>query len=145
MNNIEEVSFEMTQLLHRQLVTDTDQFTLLLQESEELVYEQGFYKTGPTIFGLTPTEMEKAKQHYDIYIPVSAPESTDKLSYVECIGFESALHLRLPFDEGVEAGLQAMKQHLQSEGRNYDDRLYIALTRVYDEYWADMFIPLEEA
>ncbi|MCI1986568.1 MAG: hypothetical protein LKJ69_04835 [Lactobacillus sp.] len=144
MDNIEEVSFEMTQLLHRQLVTGADQFASLLQSSEELVYEEGFYKTGPTIFGLTITEMASSKQHCDIYIPVSAPIPTAELAYVDQIGCDSALHLRVPFNKGIEAGLQAMTQSLQSQGRHYADRVYIALTRVYGEYWADLFIPLEE-
>ncbi|EHV0154609.1 hypothetical protein KZ121_002802, partial [Enterococcus faecalis] len=49
---IEKVSLEMNNLVYIEKRATTDQLVDLILQSEELTYEEGFYKNGPTMIEL---------------------------------------------------------------------------------------------
>ncbi|ARY92237.1 MULTISPECIES: hypothetical protein [Lacticaseibacillus] len=143
-NTLDEVAFEMHNLAHKQLETSYTEFMTLLSVTEQLVYERGFYKNGPTMIALKPTEFEQEKQTYDVYIPVNESVTNGTFENVDELKYDRALHTRVPFDEGLQATLDEMKDYLKSAGVVYQDQLLLVMTQVYEEYWVDLLIPMTE-
>ncbi|WP_432228231.1 hypothetical protein ACQ3MN_07920 [Enterococcus faecalis] len=67
------VSLEMNNLVYTEVKTVPDNFLGLVFESEDLLFEDGYYKNGPTMIEVKPTEFEQEEQTYKFYIPVNEP------------------------------------------------------------------------
>ena len=82
---IEKVSLEMNNLVYIEKRATTDQLVDLILQSEELTYEEGFYKNGPTMIELKPTELREEEQTDKFYIPVNEPVESGEIFTVENI------------------------------------------------------------
>lgn len=56
------VSLEMNNLVYTEVKTVPDNFLTLVSQSEELLFEDGYYKNGPTLIEVKPTEFEQEEQ-----------------------------------------------------------------------------------
>lgn len=138
------VSLEMENLIYEEIEAKYGNFLPALQQMEELVFEDGFYKNGPTMIEMKPTEFEDEQQHFKFYIPTNEPVSNGTSEIVEELKIAKALHKCVPFDIELDADLNEMKTYLKDEGLAYADRLLLVFTLVYQEYWVDLLIPIEE-
>ncbi|MBC9722780.1 MAG: hypothetical protein H9W82_16340 [Lactobacillus sp.] len=138
------VSLEMNNLVYTEVKTIPDNFLDLVFQSEELLFEDGYYKNGPTIIEVKPTEFEKEEQTYKFYIPVNEPVENGSSKMIEKLEFDQIFRQRVPFDNGIEEALNTMKASLQKNDVKYEDKLIMAMTSVYGEYWVDLMIPVME-
>ncbi|EGP4764928.1 hypothetical protein QRK71_000538 [Enterococcus faecium] len=141
---IEKVSFEMNNLVYIEKKATTDQLVDLILHSEELVYEEGFYKNGPTMIELKPTELREEKQIYKFYIPVNEPVEGGDIFTIESIHYDYLARKRMPFDEELGANIEEITDYLQEQKIEFENKLLLVMTLVYDEYWVDVLIPIKE-
>ena len=116
----------------------------LILQSEELTYEEGFYKNGPTMIELKPTELSEEEQTYKCYIPVNEPVESGEIFTVENIHYDHLVRKRIPFDDELGANIEEMTDYLLEQKIEFDDKLLLVMTLVYDEYWVDVLIPTKE-
>lgn len=138
------VSLEMNNLVYTEVKTVPDNFLGLVFESEELLFEDGYYKNGPTMIEVKPTEFEQEEQTYKFYIPVNEPVENGSSQLIEELKFEQMVRERVPFDDGIDVALESMKSALQENEVKYEDKLIMVMTPVYGEYWVDLMIPVTE-
>lgn len=138
------VSLEMNNLVYTEVKTVPDNFLGLVFESEELLFEDGYYKNGPTMIEVKPTEFEQEEQTYKFYIPVNEPVENGSSQLMEELKFEQMVRERVPFDDGIDVALESMKSALQENEVKYEDKLIMVMTPVYGEYWVDLMIPVTE-
>lgn len=141
---MDTISLEMNNLVYTEVKTVPENFLSLVLQSEELLFEDGFYKNGPTLIEIKPTELEQEEQTYKFYIPVNEPVENGSSKLVEQLHFDKLLRQRVPFDDGIDEALEAMKALLQENDSKYADKLLMAMTVVYGEYWVDLMIPIIE-
>ncbi|OJG59218.1 hypothetical protein RV07_GL002696 [Enterococcus malodoratus] len=138
------VSLEMNNLVYTEVKTVPDNFLTLVSQSEELLFEDGYYKNGPTLIEVKPTEFEQEEQTYKFYIPVNEPVENGSSQLIEELKFEQMVRQRVPFDDGIDVALESMKSALQENEVKYEDKLIMVMTPVYGEYWVDLMIPVTE-
>lgn len=138
------VSLEMNNLVYTEVKTVPDNFLTLVSQSEELLFEDGYYKNGPTLIEVKPTEFEQEEQTYKFYIPVNEPVENGSSQLIEELKFEQMVRQRVPFDDGIDVALESMKSSLQENEVKYEDKLIMVMTPVYGEYWVDLMIPVTE-
>ncbi|MGM0214468.1 hypothetical protein [Enterococcus sp. AZ109] len=141
---IDTISLEMNNLVYTEVKTVPDNFLSLVLQSEELLFEEGYYKNGPTLIEIKPTEMELEEQTYKFYIPVNEPVDNGNSKLVDNLHFDKLLRQRVPFDDGIDVALESMKAILQENDIQYADKLLMAMIVVYGEYWVDLMIPILE-
>ena len=141
---IEKVSLEMNNLVYIEKRATTDQLVDLILQSEELTYEEGFYTNGPTMIELKPTELSEEEQTYKFYIPVNEPVESGEIFTVENIHYDHLVRKRIPFDDELGANIEEMTDYLLEQKIEFDDKLLLVMTLVYDEYWVDVLIPTKE-
>ena len=138
------VSLEMNNLVYTEVKTVPENFLTLVFQSEELLFEDGYYKNGPTLIEVKPTEFEQEEQTYKFYIPVNEPVENGSSQLIEELKFEQMVRERVPFDDGIDEALESMKSALQENEVKYEDKLIMVMTPVYGEYWVDLMIPVTE-
>ncbi len=112
---------------------------------EEQIFEDGYYKNGPTIVEFSLDDVANEEQEVTIYIPVnSAVESGENYSWVEDYTISQAVRERIPFLSDLEPALTNMKKHLENEGLDDVNKLLLVFIKVYDEYWVDIILPFKE-
>lgn len=118
---------------------------MIVASYEEQVFEDGYYKNGPTIVEFTLDDLGNEEPKVSIYIPVnSAVESGENYSWVEDYQIEQAVRERVPFLSDLEPALANLKHHLEQEGLEDENKLLLAFIKVYDEYWVDIILPYKE-
>lgn len=138
------VSLEMNNLVYTEVKTVPDNFLTLVSQSEELLFEDGYYKNGPTLIEVKPSEFEQEEQTYKFYISVNEPVENDSSQLIEKLKFEQMVRKHVPFDDGIDEALESMKSALQENEVKYEDKLIMVMTPVYGEYWVDLMIPVTE-
>jgi hypothetical protein len=141
---IEKVSLEMNNLVYIEKRATTDQLVDLILQSEELTYEEGFYKNRPTMIELQPTELSEEEQTYKFYIPVNEPVASGEIFTVENSHYDHLVRKRIPFDDELGANIEEMTDYLLEQKIEFDDKLLLVMTLVYDEYWVVVLIPTKE-
>lgn len=69
---IDMIALEMEDLIYTEVEATPEHFPDLLLQAENVPFQDGYYKNGPTIVELKPTEFDtQEKQTYKFYIPVS--------------------------------------------------------------------------
>ena len=122
-----------------------EMFSELISNYEYQLFEEGYYKNGPTMAEFKISDFKKELLDVTIYIPVNAPvEEGENHKWIDHLKLESCLRKRTPFDESTEAALEEMKAYIDQEGLVYEDRLILVFLRVFDEYWVDLLIPVKE-
>lgn len=141
-----EGRFTMVNLATRETKGKLADLIELLVAVEQSNYVEGRFQNGPTMVEIKPTEIEEEEQNIKVYIPINEQVLMTGGDGVD-FGWESELDIektvrtRVPFDEGIESNLKEMKDYLQRKGLEYEDRLLLLFTKIYDEYWVDMVIP----
>ena len=138
------ISLEMNNLVYTEVKTVPDNFLTLVFQSEELLFEDGYYKNGPTLIEMKPTEFEQEEQTYKFYIPVNEPVENGSSQVIEELKFEQMVRQRVPFDDVIDVALESMKSALQKNEVKYEDKLIMVMIPVYGEYWVDLMIPVTE-
>lgn len=140
---IEKAIIKQTHLVKKTVRIEADQLPALFEYTEYLPFEFGIYKDGPTFFEITPSQYQEEKQTYDVYIPINTEvASTDDFTYVPSLEIKG-VRKRVPFDEGLDEHLNSMKDYMQEEGLAIPDKLFLIITPVYGQLFADIIIPEE--
>lgn len=112
---------------------------------EEQRFEDGYYKNGPTIVELTLDDVNNEEQAASIYIPMNSEVSDgENYSWVESYQIEQAVRERVPFLSDLEPTLINLKNYLENEGLEDENKLLLVFIKVYDEYWVDIILPFKE-
>ena len=80
------------------------------------------------------------KNNKRIYIPVNEPVESGEIFTVENIHYDHLVRKRIPFDDELGANIEEMTDYLEQK-IEFDDKLLLVMTLVYDEYWVDVLIP----
>lgn len=117
----------------------------IVENYEEQVFEDGYYKNGPTIVEFSLDDVTNEEQEVSIYLPVNnAVESGENYSWVEDYQISQAVRERVPFLSDLEPALVNLKSYLDNEGLDNENKLLLAFIKVYDEYWVDIILPFKE-
>lgn len=93
---------------------------------------------------LKPTELREEKQIYKFYIPVNEPVEGGDIFTIENIHYDYLARKRMPFDEELGANIEEITDYLQEQKIEFENKLLLVMTLVYDEYWVDVLIPIKE-
>ncbi|MFG5604475.1 hypothetical protein ACFJX8_15600, partial [Enterococcus faecalis] len=58
--------------------------------------------------------------------------------------YDHLVRKRIPFDDELGANIEEMTDYLLEQKIEFDDKLLLVMTLVYDEYWVDVLIPTKE-
>lgn len=112
---------------------------------EEQVFEDGYYKNGPTLVEFSLDKVSQSEQEVTFYIPVNSQvEEGENFSWLEEYHIERAVRERVPFLTDLEPVLMGLKGYLVDNQLNDDNRLLLAFIKVYDDYWVDIILPFKE-
>ncbi|NAA54083.1 hypothetical protein [Enterococcus faecalis] len=143
---MKEGRFTMVNLATRETKGKLEDLIEILIATEESNYEDGRFQNGPIMVEIKPTEIENEEQTIKVYIPVNEEVQMIggdgvRFGWEPEIDIEKVVRNRVPFDEGIEDSLNKLKNYLQGKGLEYEDRLILLFSKIYDEYWVDMVIP----
>lgn len=143
---MEQQSFTMMNLASREISGNIEYLIELVGAIELYNYEEGRFQNGPTMVEFRPTDVGNDDQKFKVLLPVNEEvefENDDGVywEWIPEIHLEKVLRSRVPFDEGIEEELKKMKEFLQNKNFDYEDRLILIFSKIYEEYWVDMVIP----
>lgn len=112
---------------------------------EEQVFEDGYYKNGPTIVEFSLDEASQEEQKVTFYIPVNGQiEDGERHDWVAEYQVDQAIRERVPFLTDLEPTLRGLKGYLDENQLKDTNQLLLAFIKVYDEYWVDIILPFQE-
>lgn len=120
-----------------------DEFFEAMLNFDNILFEDGFYKVGPTVVEMDPAKFEEPEQVFQFYVPVNGVVETETSQWVDELDYPIVLRDRAPFNEDIGDVLSEMVDYLNEKEITYGPHLLLVLSRIYDEYWADILIPLE--
>lgn len=140
------MSLQTQGLLVTQGQIPMDIFMDLIEEYEDQLFEEGYYKNGPTMAEFRLSDFKEDEQLVTIYIPVNAEvEGNEQAKWLDSFSIKKALRERTPFDGHAGKAIEDMKTYLEQGRLEYEDRIILILIRVFEEYWVDLIIPLKES
>ena len=75
---------------------------------------------------------------------MNEPVESGEIFTVENIHYDHLVRKRIPFDDELGANIEEMTDYLLEQKIEFDDKLLLVMTLVYDEYWVDVLIPTKE-
>jgi hypothetical protein len=136
----------MINLALREIVGSIQDIIEIVSTVELNNYGDGRFQNGPAMVEFKPTEITNSDQTFKVYIPINeevAGEGNDGVNWlwIPELDIEKVLRSRVPFDDGIDTELENMKSFLQKRAIQYEDRLILLFSKIYEEYWVDMVIP----
>lgn len=137
-------SLHVEKLMKIEETLKNDEFFEAMLSCDQILFEDGYYKNGPTIIEMDPSLFNQQKQTFQFYIPVNQNVEVENGQWIDVLDCPYVLRERVPFDDGIGEVLENMIDFLNDQDIIYGPHLFLVMTNVYDDYWADILIPIEQ-
>lgn len=144
---MELLKTELHNLACLEKMATKDDIIDLVLGSEQQIFVEGLYKNGPTMISISLSEFRKKDpQPIKVYIPVNIKiEETDSFKYIEHLTMEKSVMKRLSLQDNLDQAISDMKDYACKNGYGISqDILYMTFYPVFDEYWVDLQLLIEE-